>query len=132
MKQRLLTIFVTAVVTSLFWCGWSSVSRAFERPMLMYKVQVPGRKALDAIQADLNSGRNETAQAKVTALRNHWAILEAQGLRGQALERVMLTFAEIEFRPGTSTILEPNGAVNRSQPVRVETNSTSPAAGSRR
>ena len=98
----------------------------------MYKVQAPGRKALDEIQADLNSGRYETAQAKVTALRNHWAIFEAQGLRGQALERVMLTFAEIEYRPGTATIPEPNGAANQSQPIRVVTNRVSGAAGSAR
>jgi hypothetical protein len=100
--------------------------------MLMYKVQAPGRKALDEIQTDLNRGRYETAQAKVTALRNHWAIFQAQGLRGQALERVMLTFAEIELKPGTPTPSEPNGAASRSQPVRVETNRVSGAVGSAR
>jgi hypothetical protein len=130
MKRTLITILSTAAVTSVFWYGWFSVSRAFERTMLLSAVQVPGRMALDDIQADLTRQRYDVAEAKVLALKQHWSIFQAQGLRGEALGRVMVTFSKIDPEVRMSTNTEPSGVGNRSQPIRSETNRPSSAAGS--
>jgi len=132
MKTRILTIFVTAVLTSLAWYGWFSVSRSVERFKLLSAVQAPGRMALDDIQADLGKGRYNVAQAKVMALKRHWAIFEAEGLSGEALGRVMVTFSQVDPEVTKGANTEPDGAANRSQPVRRETNQTPAATGSAR
>ena len=88
--------------------------------------------ALDSIQAELAKGRYDVAEAKVLALKRHWNLFEADGLRGEALGRVMVTFSQIDPDVQGITNTEPSGAANRSQPVRADTNRTPAAAGSGR
>ena len=130
MKRTLLTILITALVTSVFWQVWFSFSRALDRTMLLSAVQVPGRMALDDIQADLAKGRYDLAEAKVLALKQHWGLFETRGVR-EGLGRVMVTFAEIDPESQKVTNTEP-GAADRSQPARSATNPTPSAAGSDR
>jgi hypothetical protein len=132
MKRTLLTILITAVITSVFWNVWFSFSRALDRFRMLSAVQVPGRMALDSIQAELAKRRYDVAEAEVLALKRHWNLFEAGGLRGEALGRVMVTFSQIDPDVRGVTNTEPSGAANRSQPIRSETNSTSSAAGSAR
>ena len=130
MKRTLLTILITAVISSVFWNVWFSFSRALDRFRMLSAVQVPGRMALDDIQADLTKRRYDVAEAKVLALKQHWNIFQAEGLRGEALGRVMVTFSKIDPEVRTSSNTELSGAGNRSQPIGSETNRPSSAAGS--
>ena len=132
MKRTLLTILITAVITSVFWNVWFSFARALDRFRMLSAVQAPGRMALDSIQAELAKGRYDVAEAKVLALKRHWNLFEADGLRGEALGRVMVTFSQIDPDVQGITNTEPSGAANGSQPIRTETNATSSAAGSHR
>jgi hypothetical protein len=127
MKRTLLSILITAVITSVFWNVWFSFSRALDRTMLLSAVQVPGRMALDDIQADLAKRRYDVAEAKVLALKQHWGVFETRGVR-EGLGRVMVTFAEIDPERQKITDTEPD----RSQPARAATNPTPSAAGSDR
>lgn len=130
MKRTLLTILITVVITSVFWNVWFSFSRALDRFRMLSAVQVPGRMALDDIQADLIRRRYDVAEAKVLALKQHWSIFQIEGLRGEALGRVMVTFSKIDPEVTTNSNTELSGAGNRSQPIGSETNRPSSAAGS--
>jgi hypothetical protein len=132
MKRTLLTILITAVITSGLWNVWFSFSRALDRFKMFSTVQVPGRMALDDIRAELAKGRYNVAEAKVLALKRHWNLFEADGLRGEALGRVMVTFSQVDPDVQRITNTEHSAPAIGSQPVRPETNSTSPAAGSSR
>ena len=131
MKRTLLTILITAVVTSVFWNAWFSFSRALDRTMLLSVVQAPGRIALDDIKADLVKRRYEVAEAKVLAFKQHWSVFETRGVR-EGLGRIMVSFAELDPERQKVTNTEPSGAADRSQPERSTTNRTSSAVGSGR
>jgi hypothetical protein len=136
MRRTLITVLITALVTSLCWYGASvanGVRRGIERVWLISAVKAPGRMALDDIEADLIAGRSEAAKAKIAALRQQWAVFDSEaGFRGQAIGNIMVTFGQIDSGMEATKKAEPDGAANRSQPMRSETNSTSSAAGSRR
>jgi hypothetical protein len=133
MKRTVITILITALVTSLCWYVVSGLLRGVEGLWLMSAVKAPGRMALDEIEADLQAGRLDTAKTKIAVLRRQWALFEREaGFRGQALGNIMVTFGQIDTTTQTNRNAEPDGAANGSQPIRSEANQTSSAAGSRR
>jgi|WetSurMetagenome_2_1015567.scaffolds.fasta_scaffold809766_1 hypothetical protein len=133
MKRTVITILLTALVTSLCWYVVGGLLRGVEGLWLMSAIKAPGRMALDVIEADLQAGRLQVAKAKMAALRRHWEAFEREaGFRGQAIGNIMVTFGQIDSAAETNKEAEPDGPANGSQPIRSETNSTSPAAGSRR
>ena len=133
MKRTIISILITALVTSVCWYVVSGLLRGVEGLWLMSAVKAPGRMALDAIDADLQAGRLDMAKSKLAALRKQWSVFEGEaGFRGQGVGDIMVTFSQMDIAAETNNIAEPDGPVNGSQPIRSETNRTSSAAGSRR
>ena len=132
MKRYLLTVVATALATSICWYTWFSFKVAFERKRLLSAVEVPGRMALEDLNADLSRGRYDVAQAKLSVLRQQWDIFDRDGLSGQALGQVMVAFSRVDPEGGGTLKTEPDGATNRSQPIGSETNRAPATAGSGR
>jgi hypothetical protein len=130
MKRTVITILITALVTSLCWSVVGGLLRGVEGLWLVSAVKAPGRMALDVIEDDIQSGRLELAKARIAALRRHWEAFEREhGFRGEAIGNIMVTFGQIDSAAETN---KNDGPANGSQPIRSETNRTSSAAGSRR
>jgi hypothetical protein len=118
MKRTILTILVTCLATSLCWYVVGSLRRGVEELWLMSALKAPGRMALDSIQGDMQAGRMEIAERKLSALTKQWALFESEGgWRGQAIGNIMVAFSQIDVAAGTNRIGKPGGSTNRSQPV---------------
>ena len=99
MRRRLLTITITAAVTSIFWYGWhvlNAVGNRIEHVWLVSSVKAPGRMALDTIQADLEAGRYEVVKSEVEVLRKQWAVFSAdEDDRGPGIGDIMIDFSKL-------------------------------------
>ena len=104
MKRTLLTILITAAVTSGCWYVVSEIRRGVEWLWLESSVAAPGRMALDVLQADLNAGHNAAAVAKLEALRRQWAAFEDErGFNGHGIGNIMVAFAKLDGSSGETT-----------------------------
>ena len=93
MKKTLVTIIVTAIVTSIFWHVVTSVRRAVDAMWLESAVKAPGRMAFDEILDDLAAGRHEAARAKLDVLRTQWRRFESEDdFRGEGIGNILLEF----------------------------------------
>ena len=130
MRRTVITILVTALVTSFCWYVVGGLRRGVEGLWLMSAVKVPGQMALGEIEADVRAGRLEIVKSKIGALRSQWAVFKGEdGFRGQAIGNILVTFGQIDSLAETNK--KADGAANGSQQIRAETNQTSPADGSR-
>jgi hypothetical protein len=120
MKRTLLTILITAAVTSGCWYVVTEIRRGVEWLWLESSVVAPGRMALDALQADLNAGHTAAAGAKLGVLRQQWDALEDErGFNGQGVGNIMGAFSKLEgsFGKTTSSPTPDTGRVLSAQTV---------------
>ena len=96
--KTFLVIIVTAAVTWMAASLIHAVQTGTERLWLISAVKVPGRMALNEIQADLNSGRYEVVKAKVGVLIQAWQRFDsgAGSFQGSGIGDVMLTFSKLD------------------------------------
>src|SRR5947207_2507999 len=131
--KTFLTIVVTAVITWIaadLFCG---VRKGVAKLWMISAMKAPGRMAIRDIQADMNAGRYDIAKRKIDAFEATWERFSSgpDSCSGTGIGDIMVTFSGIPS-DAQATNVEPYRAANGSQPIRSETNSTSPAAGSRR
>jgi hypothetical protein len=128
--KTFLTIVITAIVTWIAVGLFHGIRMGTERLWMISAMKTPGGMAIRDIQAEMSAGRFEIAREKVDALAQTWQKFSSgpDSCSGAGIGDIMVTFSKIP----DSTNVEPDGAANRSQPIRSETNSTSSSAGSDR
>ncbi len=122
MKSKLLIIAVTAVTTWITANVAHGVRSGVERLWLISAIKVPGRMAIEEIQADMAAGRYEMATAKLQAFLDTWQRFNhgPDSFGGRGIGDVMSALAQAEIGPHSA----------RSEPTkRVESNETTPASG---
>jgi hypothetical protein len=127
-KGRAFTIVVTAAVTSILWYGWHAlhtVGNRIEHVWLVSAVKVPGRMALDTIQADLEAGRYDVVKLEVEALRKHWAVFSAdEDDRGPGIGNIMTDFSKLGATGLLHVDAEPRASAKSGSATPAETDST--------
>ncbi len=122
--------FATAVVAAALFVLWQGVRNG---EWIISAIKSPGIMALRDIQADMNAKRYDIAKDKVDFFLKIYEKFSAgpDSCTGAGIRDVVLAFS---IMPGgiNATNVDPDGAANRSQSVRPETNRTSAAAGSGR
>ena len=128
--KTFLTIVITAIATWVVAGVFYGLRTGVERLWMVSAIKAPGGMALRDVQADMNAGRYDIAKEKIDALTAAWLRFSSgpDSCRGAGIGDILVTFSKLPVH----TSVEPDGAANRSLPIRSETNSTSPAAGSRR
>jgi len=108
MKRTIITILITALVTSVCWYVVGGLLRGVEGLWFVSAVKAPGRMALDAIDADLQARRLEMAKSKLAALRRQWSVFEGEaGFRGQGVGDIMVTLSQMDIAAKTNQLAEP-------------------------
>jgi len=111
MKKTLVTILMTAIVTSICWHVVTTVRRTVDAVWLESAVKAPGRMAFDEILDDLAAGRHEAARRKLDVLRTQWRRFEAEDdFRGEGIGRILVKFSRLpngEAEEGTESAKDP-------------------------
>ena len=94
-KKILITIAITAAVTSLCWHISNGLRDAYNRVWLISAVKAPGRMALDEIASDLTHSNITAATAKLQILRTEWRRFEAEDGIDAGIGNIMVDFSRL-------------------------------------
>jgi len=92
--KALLTIVITAAITSLCWYMATESQRAFDEVWLISAVKTPGRLAFDDISVALNSGDIDTAKAKLQIIQSEWKLFESEDGVGKGIGDIMIQLSQ--------------------------------------